>query len=293
MIKQIVSVFLAGALLAGCGSSHAPEETLIPEPLEPEETSQTAEPAEPSMQSDESQKPGPESDGSSSDHRIAEAFISTNDSFGEAYRPSIEFFSDGSFIMRENLYEGMGEYEGSYSFDGAYYECSVENINFSGFAGDDVKVFSFLKYDADTVILLDDLCGSRAKDVFTRGSVQNKPESSYDGSIRPVQEVGEITDRRVYTSASDMFSDPYRPELVLEPDGTFVLTENLFSGMGHYSGTYTAQDYNLTLHVEKIDFSGFAGDNVTEIRFEALSPDVLQLMSDLCGSQRFDTWYID
>jgi hypothetical protein len=43
--------------------------------------------------------------------------------------------------------------------------------------------------------------------------------------------------------------------------------------------------------VEKTDFSGFAGDDVTEIRFEALSEDVLQLMDDLCGSVKFDTWY--
>ena len=88
-----------------------------------------------------------------------------------------------------------------------------------------------------------------------------------------------------------MFSEPYLPELVLNPDGTFVLTENLFEGMGHYSGTYTAEDYNLTLHVSSVDFSGFAGDDVKEIRFEALSEDVLQLMDDLCGSIKFDTWY--
>ena len=48
--------------------------------------------------------------------------------------------------------------------------------------------------------------------------------------------------------------------------------------------------------VEKVengifDFSGFAGDDVKEIRFEALTEDVLQLMDDLCGSMKFDTWY--
>ena len=110
-------------------------------------------------------------------------------------------------------------------------------------------------------------------------------------TLKPAQEVGEVTAVRRYVSSSKMFSEPYLPELVLNPDGTFVLTENLFEGMGHYSGTYTAEDYNLTLHVSSVDFSGFAGDDVKEIRFEALTEDVLQLMDDLCGSMKFDTWY--
>lgn len=113
------------------------------------------------------------------------------------------------------------------------------------------------------------------------------------GTIKPPQEVGEVTVTRTYISKSEMFNDPYCPTLVLEPEGTFVLTENLFSGMGHYSGSYTVDDYRLTLDVESTDFKGFAGDDVTVIEFEALSPDVIQLMTDLCGSMKFDYWYLD
>lgn len=113
------------------------------------------------------------------------------------------------------------------------------------------------------------------------------------GTIKPAQEVGAITDTRTYISKSEMFTDPYCPTLVLEPEGTFVLTENLFSGMGHYSGTYTVDDIYLTLHVDAADFQGFTGDDVTLIQFEALSPDVIQLMTDLCGSMKFDYWYLD
>ena len=63
--------------------------------------------------------------------------------------------------------------------------------------------------------------------------------------------------------------------------------------MGHYKGTYTVDDIYLTLNVESTDFSGFAGDNVKVIEFEALSEDVFQLMTDLCGSVKFDYWYQD
>ena len=135
------------------------------------------------------------------------------------------------------------------------------------------------------------LIPSVSESADTSSSSVKPAETETAGSLKPEQEVGEVTSIRRYVSSSDMFSEPYLPELVLNPDGTFVLTENLFEGMGHYSGTYTAEDYNLTLHVSSVDFSEFAGDDVKEIRFEALTEDVLQLMDDLCGSMKFDTWY--
>ncbi len=136
------------------------------------------------------------------------------------------------------------------------------------------------------------LIPSVSESADTSSSSVKPAETETAGSLKPEQEVGEVTSIRRYVSSSDMFSEPYLPELVLNPDGTFILTENLFEGMGHYSGTYTAEDYNLTLHVSSVDFSGFAGDDVKEIRFEALSEDALELMNDLCGSMKSDMWYL-
>ena len=135
--------------------------------------------------------------------------------------------------------------------------------------------------DSDTSVQVMDLLKEVAKDRLVV-MVTHNPELARQYATRIVS----IRDGKIESD-----SDPYMPELVLNPDGTFLLTENLFAGMGHYSGTFTSDDYILTLHVENTDFSGFAGDDVTEITFEALSEDVLQLMTDLCGSVKFDYWY--
>ncbi len=286
-MKRIWYLAAAALLFTACGTNNAPEpdaaETLIPEP--PAETAEaspesSASSSHPFLHTSKT----PEPTASSDTHMQSETemFVSQSEQFSGAYSPSVTFFDDGTFVMHENLYEGMGDYSGTYSFDGSYYDCTVTDISFSGFKGDNIKQFSFLKFDADTLVLLDTLCGSQEKDVFVREK---------GGTIKPPQEVGTVNTVRRYVSDSKMFSDPYMPELVLNPDGTFVLTENLFAGMGHYSGTFTSDDYILTLHVDKTDFSGFAGDDVTEITFEALSEDVLQLMTDLCGSVKFDYWY--
>ncbi len=275
MKKYFYSILSAVLLLSGCGSSSAAADSPnnVPEPAMTEST--------------ESSKP---EETETAELITADAtYISTNENFSGDYRPSITFNKDGTFVMRENLYEGMGQYRGTYEFDGNYYECSVIEVDFSGFTGDDVRKFEFLQFNPDTLWLLDNLCGSREKDVFT--IAKDGGSSNEDYTIKPAQEVGEITKARMYENSSDMFSEPYLPSLLLNPDGTFVLTENLFAGMGHYYGTYTIDDYTLDLKVDSTDFSGFAGDDVKEIRFEALSPDVLQLMTDLCGSVKFDYWY--
>ena len=285
-MKNRALAVTAAILLAGCGSkSSAPAEPVPAETAAPAETIIPAETAAPEA--------GKENASSSSSQSPASAavYVSENEDFSGEYRPSIIFSDDGTFVMHENLYEGMGDYSGSYAFDGTYYECTVETVGFRGFAGDSVREINFMQYDANTVVLMDDLCGSRASDVFVKNSGGAELPSSA-GTVRPPQEVGQVTETRTYISASNQFSDPYRPQLVLEPDGRFVLTENLYEGMGHYSGTWTKDDYILILQVEQTDFSGFAGDDVKEIRFEALSPDVLDLMTDLCGSVKFDTWYI-
>ena len=221
-------------------------------------------------------------------------YVSTNESFSGKYRPSVTFNKDGTFAMEENLYEGMGTYSGQYSYDGYYYECGVSEISFSGFAGDDVKKIGFARFDGNTIILQDDLCGSLSKDVFVREEQLKDNSGSEDYTIKPKQEVGEVNETRLYSSSSKMFSDPYVPTLQLNPDGTFELTENLFEGMGHYKGTYaTADEYRLTLTVTDTDFKGFSGDSVKTIEFEALSKDVLELRTDLCGSLTGDIFYLN
>lgn len=61
----------------------------------------------------------------------------------QEYQPRIEVFSDGTFIMTVNLYEGMGTVKGEYEQDGDMLYCTVTERDFSGFLGDDVDYFEF------------------------------------------------------------------------------------------------------------------------------------------------------
>ena len=225
----------------------------------------------------------------------ARVYESTSDSFRDPYVPSLSLFSDGTFALTENLYDGMGHYYGTYAFDSGFLTLTVTEIDFKGFAGDDVREIHF-EIMQDGFKLKDDLCGSVKGDIFRSSDSASSSSSPFsqlpEGWYKPEQKVGEITEERLYQSASKQFEKPYLPSLVLRPDGSFVLTENLYEGMGNYYGTYEVDDYKLTLNVTKTDFQGFAGDDLKVIHFEALSKDVLQLIDNLCGSAAFDTCYL-
>ena len=281
MFKKLFASLTALALCAACTNSSAASSSDNPfhkPDLNPSDTTDSG--------TTETIESSPESTDVPQFSNSSETYYSTSENFSDPYLPSITFYSDGTFIMIENLYEGMGQYEGTYTYDGNYYECTVTSKDFSGFAGDDVKLIEFARFDASLITLLTDLCGSRAKDIF---SLNKGSQSSTTSSTTAQSDSWP----EIYISSNDSFSDPYCPTLKLNQDGTFELTENLYEGMGHYKGHYTRQDINLTLYVEETDFMGFAGDDVTVIEFETMSKDVVQLMTDLCGSRRFDYWYLE
>ena len=288
-MKRMISMVLPLVLLfGGCASSAS--ETIS----QVQETSQ----AESSNTADQSGKAHPISGGKTEEGKengdpAADSsgvsfqpgnYVNRSFEASAGYEPEITFEETGIFFMRENLFEGMGQYVGQYTVSDGMVICNVDTIGFSGFAGDNVKQFRF-QITEDALILADDLCASG------KGHRSERTGSPY--TLAPKQEVGEITETRLYISSNKSFEGKYSPMLELDPDRTFILTENLYSGMGHYYGTYEVDEYVLTLHVSKTDFSGFAGDDVKEIRFEALSEDVFQLMTDLCGSRQFDWWYQD
>jgi len=72
----------------------------------------------------------------------------------------------------------------------------------------------------------------------------------------------------------------YRPVLTLAQNGTFVLTVNLFSAMGEITGTYTTNGVELQLQVETLNYEGFAGDDVREIKFDIVSDHSLMYRSN-------------
>lgn len=93
-----------------------------------------------------------------------------------------------------------------------------------------------------------------------------------------------------YQSTTTECNPPYIPKVEFMEGNTFNFTENLYEGMGNYTGHFTVQGNQLTLDVEDINFSGFLGDDVKVIRFTIMEDGTLTLQNDLCFSRSGQTF---
>jgi len=82
------------------------------------------------------------------------------------FYPTLELFKDGTFIFTENVYAGMAQYKGTYTRDSVGIYCTVVSHNLQGFAGQDVKEFSFDYLNANEIYINQDLCMTKAYDSF-------------------------------------------------------------------------------------------------------------------------------
>ena len=76
----------------------------------------------------------------------------------------------------------------------------------------------------------------------------------------------------VYVHTAREIEQAYRPRLELYEDGTCAFTVNLLSAMGRLEGLYAVDGDWLTVTVQSLDFTGFAGDDVKELTFELVGP---------------------
>lgn len=67
------------------------------------------------------------------------------------FQPYITFNSDGTYTMSVNVYEGMGESKGTFVNSNSTITCTVSSINFGGFIGDEITVFTFT-IDGDNLV---------------------------------------------------------------------------------------------------------------------------------------------
>lgn len=163
------------------------------------------------------------------------AWVSNSDKFVDAYRPSFVTFDDGTFYYTENLLSGMGYYTGTFEMDESYgLTCKVENVSFSGYKGENVKEIRFTRYNAWQLQLETDLCGSEAKDRFW-----NAPSAAGAGS---------------YIMSEDIVKDEWKPAVRFEHDQTFSMKENLYAGMGTYTGVYAYDTNQWICNVRSTNF---------------------------------------
>lgn len=67
------------------------------------------------------------------------------------------------------------------------------------------------------------------------------------------------------------------PTLELDEQGKAVFHANIFAGMGKIEGSYTFSGTSVQILVDRVEFSGFAGDKVTELYFNLLPDGGLEL----------------
>ena len=85
----------------------------------------------------------------------------------DEYTPRLMLKNDGTFVLTENLLEGMGEYKGTYTVKYNHLILTIKSINFKGFLGDDLKSIDFTINNKNKLTLNTDLCASRKGDVFS------------------------------------------------------------------------------------------------------------------------------
>lgn len=81
-----------------------------------------------------------------------------------------------------------------------------------------------------------------------------------------------------------------RPTIYFDGAGNFVFTENCYSGMGKFKGTYTRDDddHYICKVTDASTMEGYAGGDTKEIVFKILDETTLRLKTPLCMSAAND-----
>ena len=89
-----------------------------------------------------------------------------------------------------------------------------------------------------------------------------------------------------YVSAETRFVDPYKPTIVFNSDGTFEMTENVLSGMGHYKGDFSYEDGLISLYIKESDLN----DGLSLITLAEIDENTFLLQTNVRGSERDDVF---
>jgi hypothetical protein len=82
------------------------------------------------------------------------------------------------------------------------------------------------------------------------------------------------------------------PSVYFDGKGNFDFTENAYSGMGHYKGTYKIEDGRYYCTVTSIVADHCHLDEVSQIVFKIVDEKTLKLKTDLAMSQNSDLFYL-
>ena len=199
-----------------------------------------------------------------------------------ASRSHIEIHDDGSFSLVDRGTNGVQEVNGLWGLTDKKEVYMFSNFDeFKDASGNMVYNFEMAVIDENTLCLMENLTNSKAGDYFT---VDGKMPENVSG----IPAFGFTTTTWVHEPFWDI-NEAYLPTLTIATDYSFKLVENLGAGMGTYSGYCQHTDDGCWIcDVTDINFSGFAGDDVKQIRFSDYMLNDLRLETNLCFSSEGD-----
>lgn len=204
----------------------------------------------------------------------------------ESNRSFLEIHDDGSFSLVEKGTSGTTDINGLWGKEGDAYMFS----NFDPFKdrnGNTVYNFEFLVYDENSLILNEDLDGSKKGDIFT---IDGKIPAGYTSST---ETFSFKTQTWIHEPIQDV-KEEYLPTITIATDFSFLFYENVYAGMGKYIGYCSPEQNGWACKVtDGSGMMGFAGGDVKEIIFESIDSETMELKTDLCMSMsgdRFKLW---
>lgn len=198
--------------------------------------------------------------------------------FGKSF---LELYDDGTFSFTEVAGMGAVQIKGLYGQEGNTLLFSNFDAPLYDDKGNPIYNFEMDIYDEETLILRKDLSESRYGDVFTlSGTI---PAGYTDPSPK---EVLTTTVWKFTPEGSAGVPAGLEPNVIFDADGTFVLTENCYSGMGQFKGWYEKTSTGYICYVQDASsMQGYAGGDVTLITFVMKDDHTLLLKTDLCMSR--------
>jgi hypothetical protein len=121
-----------------------------------------------------------------------------------------------------------------------------------------------------------DLCSSRLE-LIESNVVPDQDESASSASEKNEEQVFYFLEDDNFYLGKD---SPYKPVVALYDDNAFILSANLFEGMGYMEGTYSIDGDTCVFTVTNIAFKGFAGDDVKSFSM-TIKDNTLTLMDDI------------
>lgn len=202
---------------------------------------------------------------------------------GEFDASKITLKSDGTFTLDEINGMGTVQVNGMYTKEDGVLMFSNFDTTLNNSSQEKVSNFECRVIDDNTLELMRDLEGSKAGDCF---STSGELPLSYT----PLY----LVEKSLYVHEPiEGVSDEYLPSIELYSDGTFVVIENVYAGMGKYTGTYSEIGSIVVLEVkDNSSMQGFMGADVDKIALEQSSHGYI-LKTDLCMSAQGDEFILN